>query len=356
MSENILILGGAGFVGSSLAIGLKMYHPDWRIICFDNLRRRGSELNIPRFQKFDIEFIHGDVRSASDLEPATFNSVNTIIDCSAEPSVLAGFASPQYVLQTNLLGTINVLELARQVQASLLFLSTSRIYPIETLKSINLIEEATRFTIASEQSILGISQLGISENFPLQGHRSLYGTTKLASEMLIEEYRQAYNVQSIVNRCGVISGPWQMGKVDQGVFVLWVAAHYFEKPLSYIGYGGTGKQIRDLLHINDLLRLVDYQLGHFSELDGDILNVGGGFANSLSLLETTQLCEAITGKSISIKTVEEARPGDIPLFITDSSQITSKTGWSPNINPEQTLKDIYDWIRKYETVLKPILS
>jgi len=355
MSDSILILGGAGFVGSSLAISLKKQHPQWKIICFDNLRRRGSELNLPRLKKFGIEFIYGDIRSYGDLEPKTFN-VDTIIDCCAEPSVLAGFTSPQYVLQTNLLGTINVLELARQINARLLFLSTSRVYPIETLKSVNLIESPTRFSIAAQQTIPGVSQLGIAEEFPLQSHRSLYGTTKLASEMLIEEYRQAYGLQAIVNRCGIITGPWQMGKVDQGVFVLWLAAHYFEKSLSYIGYGGTGKQVRDLLHIEDLLRLINYQLENFSELDGDVLNIGGGVENSLSLLEATKLCEAITGKSILIKSEEIARQGDIPIYITDSSKIISKTGWEPIMNPEETLRDIYSWIMEFEEILKPILS
>jgi CDP-paratose 2-epimerase len=355
MNESVLILGGAGFIGSSLAISLKQQHPQWKVICFDNLRRRGSELNLSRLRNLGIEFVHGDIRSASDLEPKMFD-VDTIIDCSAEPSVLAGFASPQYVLQTNLLGTINVLELARQVNAKLVFLSTSRVYPIETLKSINLVELATRFEIASEQTIAGISHLGISEEFPLQSYRSLYGATKLASEMLIEEYRQAYGIRAIVNRCGVITGPWQMGKVDQGVFVLWLAAHYFGKPLSYIGYGGTGKQVRDLLHIEDLLSLIDYQLEHFSELDGDVLNVGGGLENSLSLLETTNLCESITGKSILIESAETERQGDIPMFITDSSTIISKTGWKPIKTPAQTLQDIYNWIIEYETTLKPILS
>jgi CDP-paratose 2-epimerase len=356
MADNILILGGAGFVGSCLAISLKKHHPQWKVICFDNLRRRGSELNLPRLKSLGIDFIHGDIRFSSDLDPGIFNNVDTIIDCSAEPSVLAGFVSPQYVLQTNLVGTMNVLELARQIHARLLFLSTSRVYPIETLKSINLVEQPTRFAIAPEQTIPGVSHFGIAEEFPLQSYRSLYGTTKLASEMLIEEYRQAYDIQAIVNRCGVITGPWQMGKVDQGVFVLWLAAHHFKKSLSYIGYGGTGKQVRDLLHIEDLLCLINYQLEHFYELDGDVLNVGGGVDNSLSLLETTRLCEAITGKSISIRSEETARQGDIPIYITDSSKIISKTGWKPMINPERTLRDIYNWILEHETTLKPILS
>lgn len=353
MSETVLIPGGAGFVGSSLALGLKHQHPDWDIICLDNLRRRGSELNLPRFKAAGIQFVHGDVRSPDDLDPTAF-PVTTILDCSAEPSVLAGFGSPQYVLQTNLIGTINLLELARVTQARLLFLSTSRVYPIHTLKSLNFREGETRFELLPEQSLLGASEAGIAEEFGLQGARSLYGTTKLASELLIEEYRDAYGLQAIVNRCGVLTGPWQMGKVDQGVFVLWMAAHYFQKSLSYIGFGGTGKQVRDLLHIQDLLRLVEYQLAHFAELDGEVLNVGGGVSSSLSLLETTRLCQDITGHTIPIQAVTDERPGDVPIFITDSAKVMAKTGWQSQMTPQATLQSIYDWIAANEAILKPI--
>lgn len=355
MIEKVLVLGGAGFIGSSLAIGFKRLYPHWEIICLDNLRRRGSELNLPRLKQLGIQFVHGDIRSGSDLDPGVLK-VKTIIDCSAEPSVLAGFASPQYVLQTNLLGTINVLELARQTGARILFLSTSRVYPIAALKTLKLEELPSRFALAPTQTIPGASKQGISEDFPLKGYRSLYGTTKLASELLIEEYRQAYGIQAIVNRCGVITGPWQMGKVDQGVFVLWVAAHYFQKPLSYIGYGGTGKQVRDLLHVEDLLRLIQYQLEHFAELDGEVFNVGGGTSNSLSLIETTQLCQAITGKTTQIESCPEERSGDIPIFITDSTKAIKRTGWQPTIEPEASLQEIYLWICNNETLLKGILS
>lgn len=355
MPKAVLILGGAGFVGSSLALGLKQQHPDWQLTCLDNLRRRGSELNLSRFKLAGIEFVHGDVRSPSDLDPMAF-PVDTIIDCSAEPSVLAGFSSPQYVLETNLLGTINILELARHVQAQLLFLSTSRVYPIAPLKSLLLEELPTRFELAMTQTAMGVSVLGIAETFGLQGARSLYGATKLASELLIEEYRDAYGIQAIIDRCGVLTGPWQMGKVDQGVFVLWMAAHIFQKPLSYIGYGGTGKQVRDLLHVDDLLRLVDYQLTHFAELDGEVFNVGGGRDISLSLLETTQICEEITGHKIDFSRVVGDRQGDVPLYITDSSKIIQRTGWQPQITPRQTLESIFDWIRDNEATLTPILG
>ena len=354
MPERILIVGGAGFIGSCLAIGLKKIHPEWHIICLDNLRRRGSELNLPRLKSCGIQFVYGDIRTAADLDPIAL-TVDCIIDCAAEPSVLAGFSSPQYVLQTNLLGTVNILELARQTGASLLFLSTSRVYPIAAVKSIELLDLPSRFAIAPNQTLAGISELGISEDFPLKGHRSLYGATKLASELLIEEYRAAYNVPAVINRCGLITGAWQMGKVDQGVYGLWVAAHYFQRSLNYIGFGGSGKQVRDLLHVEDLLRLISYQLEHFAELDGEVLNVGGGLSNSLSLIEATDLCRKIAGKSIPIHPVLEERAGDIPIFITDASRVMEKTGWSPVIGPEAALQDIYDWIAANEAVLSSIL-
>jgi CDP-paratose 2-epimerase len=353
--NKLLVCGGAGFIGSSLAVGLKQKFPECQIICFDNLRRRGSELNLSRLKEHGIQFMHGDIRVASDLSPDVLD-VDVIIDCSAEPSVLAGFSSPDYVLQTNLVGTINLLELARQTRAAFLFLSTSRIYPVEPLKSIELIEAETRFAIAPGQTLKGFSSAGVAEDFLLQGYRTLYGTTKLASELLVEEYRHAYGLRAIVNRCGVVTGPWQMGKVDQGVFVLWVAAHHFQKSLKYIGYGGSGKQVRDLLHVDDLLNLVDYQLQHFDELDGDVLNVGGGMSNSLSLLETTQLCQAITQNTIDIAPVSEERPGDVPLFAMDCNRLNQRTGWQPTHSPEKTLEDIYRWLLAHETMLKPILA
>lgn len=354
MSEKVLVLGGAGFIGSSIAIALKKSHPDWEITCFDNLRRRGSELNLPRFKHHDISFLHGDVRSTTDLD-ASVLKVDMIIDCSAEPSVLTGFSSPQYVLQTNLVGTINILELARQVDAKLLFLSTSRVYPIAALKSLKVTEQDTRITIDPHQDILGISERGISEDFSLKGHRSIYGATKLASELLIEEYQAAYQVPAIINRCGVITGQWQMGKVDQGVFVLWMAAHYFKKPLQYIGYGGLGKQVRDLLFIDDLTRLIDYQIFHFTDLNGETFNVGGGLKTSLSLLETTQICEEITGHTINIQSVYEERQDDVPIFITDSSKVIQRTGWEPTTSPTLALQNIYEWIREHEADLRSIL-
>lgn len=347
MTRQVLITGGAGFVGSTLALGLAQRYPDWQITALDNLKRRGSELNLPRLKQAGIQFIHGDVRNQEDLDPVALKP-DLILECSAEPSVLAGYASPGYVLQTNLVGTVNCLELARQTQADFIFLSTSRIYPIKSLSNLQYTETETRFQLLEQQSLPGVSSQGIAENFPLNGARSLYGATKLASELLVAEYAEAYGLRTIINRCGVLTGPWQMGKVDQGVFALWMAFHYFKRSLKYIGYGGTGKQVRDFLHVSDLLNLIDLQIHQLSKLAGQTFNVGGGVNNTLSLCETTQLCQEICGHSISITPLPASRMGDVPIFVTDSSKVMYATGWQPQKDAKTTLTEIYEWLHKFE--------
>jgi CDP-paratose 2-epimerase len=354
MDLSVLVTGGAGFVGSNLAIELKERHPEMRIGALDNLKRRGSELNIPRLREAGVEFVHGDIRNKEDLPNF---GIDLILECSAEPSVLAGYdGSPDYLLNTNLVGTLNCLELARRQGAGFIFLSTSRVYPIHALGSLRYEENESRFVLADEQPYPGVSVHGIAEDFPLGGARSLYGVTKLASEMFVEEYRAAYGIKAVVNRCGVITGPWQMGKVDQGVFALWMARHYFGGELSYFGYGGTGKQVRDFLHVADLFELVDEQIRDLDLFDGRTFNVGGGLEKSLSLLETTHMCEQITGKRISIEQRPETRMADVPLYISDHRRITELCDWRPSRDSKQTLSDIYYWIRENENLVRATLT
>ena len=180
--------------------------------------------------------------------------LDAIVECSAEPSALAGAdGETAYTVHTNLTGAYNCLELARRDSAQLIFLSTSRVYPMRPQSELSYEEGPTRFELFDRQAVRGASSAGISEEFPLDGARTLYGATKLAAELLIEEYAEGFGLRTAVNRCGVIAGPWQMGKVDQGVFAFWLFHHHFGLPLSYIGYGGEGKQVRDLLHVDDLL-------------------------------------------------------------------------------------------------------
>ena len=209
-----------------------------------------------------------------------------------------------------------------------IFLSTSRVYPIARLEAHPWREEATRFAW-EDRGTPGVTSRGVSETIDLSGARSLYGCTKLAAEQLIEEYRAAYGLKAAVNRCGVIAGPWQFGKVDQGVAALWVMAHHFGRPLSYIGYGGEGKQVRDFLHVDDLCGLLVEQIRHFDSWEGWLGNVAGGLQNAVSLCELTGLCREITGANISIKSVPENRPNDLRLFMGDCAKLFARTAWRP---------------------------
>jgi CDP-paratose 2-epimerase len=353
--KTILITGGAGFVGSNLALLLKEQDSNQRIICLDNLKRRGSEFNLDRLKKFGIEFIHGDIRLKEDL--FQLPKIDSIIECSAEPSVLAGIGgSPEYLIQTNLLGTIHCLELARRDHSDILFLSTSRVYPIQTINALNYIETQTRFELTDIQTIQGASNNGLTEKFPLDGTRSLYGTTKLSSELFIQEYIDVYGIRGIINRCGVLTGPWQMGKVDQGVIVFWAANHIYNKQLSYFGYGGEGKQVRDILHIKDLFNLIQIQLKNIDSLNGMIFNVGGGRKISTSLYELTEICSKLTSKSMQINKVKEDRISDIRIYITDNSHVKNSTGWEPTISVNLIMEEIIQWITDNKDLLRPIFG
>ena len=217
-----------------------------------------------------------------------------------------------YPVETNLLGAYNCLELARRDGAQFVFLSTSRVYPYEALGRVAVDEGETRLEIEPGPELPGVSPAGITEDFPLAGPRTLYGATKLAAELLITEYGARFGFPTVVDRCGVIAGPWQMGKVDQGVFALWALHHHYGVPLSYIGYGGEGRQVRDLLHVEDLCELIELQLADPSDWNGATLNVGGGAGCSLSLLETTELCRELSGNEVAIDSVPETRYGRRP--------------------------------------------
>lgn len=353
--NTVLITGGAGFIGAHFALGFKRRYPGTRVVALDNLKRRGSELNLTRLAEGGVEFLHGDVRAVNDLP--RLERLSLIVECSAEPSVLAGFGeAPGYVIDSNLNGAINCLELARVTGAAMIFLSTSRVYPINRLRAINLNETDTRLEVLSEQTQPGISVEGIAEGFPLDGARSLYGATKYAAELFIQEYSAMYGLRAIVNRCGVIAGPWQMGRVDQGIMALWISRHIFHGNLSYIGFGGGGKQVRDMLHVEDLLELVLLQAERMDTLQGATYNVGGGVTNSVSLFELTQLCREVTGTEIEIASNPQERPADIPFYVTDNAFLQGRCEWSPRRPLQIIAEDTARWIVDNRRALEKILG
>jgi len=354
MSRTVLITGGAGFIGSNLALFFKDQLKNYNIICFDNLIRSGSQINVKRMQEAGIEFVKGDVRNKADLDQ--FSQIDLILECSAEPSVLASFEDPQYTIDTNLIGTIHCLELAKKTGAQFIFLSTSRVYPMKSLSAIGHEELDTRFDWRKDTSGVGYSYEGINMDFPLNGAKSLYGATKLASENIICEYFDMFGLKGVINRFGVIAGPWQMGKVDQGIVGFWLAQHMYDGKLKYIGYKGEGKQVRDALHIKDACALILQQVLDIDKVNHQIFNLGGGRKNAFSLMELTESIQKITKKSMTIESEAEDRKGDIRIYIADNSKANEVMGWQPKHSLEDILIDTKEWIDTHFDLLKNVLA
>ncbi len=351
--SRVLVTGGAGFVGANVAVALAGDGDE--VVALDNLHRAGSELNLPRLEAAGVRFVEADVRDRDAL--AALEPIEALVECSAEPSALVGMSGDTaYPFETNLVGAYNCLELARRDGAQLVFLSTSRVYPYGPLGELSLRATATRFELEPSQPHPGASAAGISERFPLAGARTLYGATKLAAELLVEEYAANFGLRTVVDRCGVIAGPWQMGRTDQGVFTFWLLHHRFRRPLTYLGHGGSGRQVRDLLHVDDLVALLREQLADPDRWAGFVGNVGGGAGCSLSLAETTAICRELTGNTVEIEGSDAGRPGDVPLYISDCSRLFDRTGWRPSREARDVLADINAWVDANEAAVAAALG
>jgi CDP-paratose 2-epimerase len=351
--REVLLTGGAGFVGSHVALALRTSFPSLSVTVLDNLRRRGSELNVPRLTAAGVRFVHGDIRNPGDF--AAVPPPDLLIECSAEPSATAGYGtSPDYVMSANLVGCFHCLELARRSKADFVFISTSRVYPYRTLNGLLFDDTGTRYALA-DQEVTGASRQGISEELPLDGPRSLYGMTKLAAELMVEEYGDAYGIRFIINRCGLLTGPWQMARSDQGVVALWLAAHVFGRPLKYVGFNGSGKQVRDFLHVSDFCELLVAELTQFDAFAGRPLNVGGGLGFSFSLRELTEVCRAVTGNRIPIDSEPGTRPADVRIYITDHRRLSAIGGWRPRRDLRSTVEEMHAWMLREGPQLERVL-
>jgi CDP-paratose 2-epimerase len=339
----ICVTGVAGFVGSQLAKSLKAAMSGVELLGIDNLSRRGSEGNLKSLAAIGCKFIHGDVRSADDI--AAIPACDWIIDCAAIPSVIAGLGGDSaQLVGHNLTGTLNLLEKCRRDRAGLILLSTSRVYSIPALLAIPLKRQGTRFVVVPEGRFpAGSTTDGISDAFSTAAPVSLYGATKLASEIMALEYSATYGFPLWINRCGVIAGPGQFGKIDQGVISFWMYQWLCDRPLSYIGFGGHGHQVRDFLSPMDLAELVSLQLADPNRRCPKTVNVGGGLECSISLAELSEYCARRFGAARTLGCVPETRAFDVPYYVTDNAHVKQYWSWTPRIGREKILDSIADW-------------
>ena len=350
----ILITGGCGFIGSNIAVFLKELNRKNRIYCADNFYRKGSIENKKRLKKKGIDVIKCDIRSEKDL--SKIPNFDFLIDCAADPSVATGFKNGlRYLIDTNLIGTLNCLNLVKKNKAKIIFLSSSRIYPFDIINN-KVTYKVIDNSFFPKKNILGLNQKkGINENFQTTGLKTFYGFTKFSSEELIKEYCYANDISYLINRSGVVAGPWQWGKIDQGFIVYWMICYLFKKKLNYIGYNGKGYQVRDVLNIRDLLELINLQIYNFDKFENEIFNIGGGQKNKISLYNLTKKTDEIFKERKKIFQIKDTRYGDIPYYVTDNSKIYRKCGWNPQIDVFRTIEEIFDWTNTNISLLKKYL-
>jgi CDP-paratose 2-epimerase len=338
----ILVTGACGFVGSNLVAAIREHSAETEIIAIDNFIRPGTQLNRPRLETFGCRFFHGDIRSRSDLD--NLPAADWVIDAAANPSVLAGVdgrSTSRQVAEHNLAGTINILEYCREHHAGFILLSTSRVYSVAGLAGLTLREKDLRFELDQHASHPnGVTTAGIREEFSTVAPVSLYGATKLASEILALEFGQTFQFPVWINRCGVLAGAGQFGTAEQGIFAYWLHAWKANRPLRYFGFGGSGKQVRDAFHPADLARLVIAQLGEWEiAATESIWNVGGGPGSAMSLAELSSWATKRFGDRLVSRDLSK-RPFDIPWLVMDSCRAEKRWGWRPSRSLDSVLEEI----------------
>ncbi|MGA1997484.1 MAG: NAD-dependent epimerase/dehydratase family protein [Bryobacteraceae bacterium] len=344
----ILITGVCGFVGSTLAECLLERVEGLRVAGMDNLMRPGAETNRMRIERLGVEFVHGDLRSASDI--AGLPACEWVIDAAANPSVLAGLSgagSSRRLFEHNLAGFGNVLEYCREHKAGLLLLSSSRVYSIAALAAMPLRVRDQAFAV-DPAAVLprGLTVNGIGVDFSTAAPVSLYGATKLASEIMALEYGGAFDFPVWITRCGVLAGAGQFGTPAQGIFAFWVNAHLRRRPIRYIGFNGAGYQARDVFHPRDLAALMVAQM-RAARSDGQrIYTAGGGPANTMSLAQLTAWCDERFGRHAPAAD-PEPRMYDVPWMVMDNTGVTADFGWQIEMSLPTILEGIAQHARHH---------
>lgn len=334
----ILITGICGFVGSTLARELAA--AGHHVSGFDNFIRPGSETNRAPLEQLGVTVLTADLRDTAAMDalpPADF-----VIDAAANPSVLAGVdgkTSSRELVDHNLTGTINVLEYCKAHQAGFILLSTSRVYSIAPLATLNVTVVDHAFVPATALP-RHLSTAGLTEEFPTGAPISLYGATKLASETMALEYGETFGFPVFINRCGVLAGAGQFGRADQGIFAYWINAWLRKRPLKYLGFGGLGHQVRDCLHPRDLVPLLEQQFraGRLP-VEDRLINVSGGSASAMSLKQLSDWCDARLGRH-SVVQDGTPRPFDISWIVLDHAKATRLWNWRPGTPTPAILEEI----------------
>ncbi|MFY9484450.1 MAG: GDP-mannose 4,6-dehydratase [Patescibacteria group bacterium] len=340
----IFITGGAGFIGINLARHHLLKGDKVKI--FDNFSRKGSQANagrlVEQFGRDNLIVVPGDVAHDFELLKTELEGAEIIYHCAGQVAVTHSFINPRLDFEANALGTFNTLEALRLAApgATLIYSSTNKVYG--GLEDVTVVEEDKRYRFNDFEN-------GIPETRQLDFH-SPYGVSKGAGDQYVRDYARMYGLNTVVFRKSCIYGPHQMGVEDQG-WVAWFAlAAHFGKPITIYG---NGKQVRDVLHISDLINA--YQAAHenIATTKGQIYNIGGGPDNTLSLIELIALLEQEFGRKLEHR-FTDWRPGDQPVYISDITKAKNALTWQPAMTPAQGVKQLVGWIKDNESLYKQV--
>ncbi len=330
----VLIIGGAGFIGANTASRfMKKGH---EVTVFDNLSRRGTKWNLEYLKKEGpVKFVKGDVRKYQDLVNLFKKDKNydAVIHLAAQVAVTTSVTNPREDFEINALGTFNVLEAIRgaKINPAVLYSSTNKVYGGMT--DIKITERNGRYEYESLPD-------GIAEERLLDFH-SPYGCSKGTADQYMIDYSRIYGLRTAVFRQSCIYGYRQFGIEDQGWVAWFTIAAMLGKPLTVYG---DGKQVRDVLFIEDLIDGYEAAIANIDKIKGNAFNVGGGAKNTMSLLELLSFLEKFFGKKIPVK-YGGWRPGDQPVFVCDIAKAKKEFGWEPKTVPEEGVKKLYEWVK-----------
>lgn len=329
----IFITGGAGFIGSNSADYFLSRGHD--VTIFDNLSRVGGPANLQWLRQRHGErltFVRGDVRDYEALCLA-IGGADVALHLASQVAVTTSVQDPRDDFEINALGTFNVLEAVRHhaPQAAVLYASTNKVYG--GMEEVGIMEKDGRYAYASFPH-------GIPESYPLDFH-SPYGCSKGAGDQYMLDYARIYGLRTLVFRQSCIYGPRQFGVEDQGWVAHFVIAAAHERPITIYG---DGRQVRDLLHVSDLIRAYELGIERIDALKGTAFNVGGGPANTLSVWsEFGPLLQSLAKRPLTVN-YGDWRPGDQRVFIADIRKAHEQLGWQPAISPAEGIRALYHWV------------
>jgi len=336
MSGNYFVTGGAGFIGSNYVS--RLLERGEKVTIYDNLSRAGAPRNLKwlrdRFGAKSFDLVIGDVRDSAQVIVSA-RTADVIVHLAGQVAVTTSVVKPREDFEINALGTFNMLEAARLNERDPIFLysSTNKVYG--GMDDVNVVEKGMRWEYEN-------LPFGAAETQPLDFH-SPYGCSKGTGDQYVRDYHRIYGLRSVVLRQSCIYGPRQFGVEDQGWVAWMVIAAQTGKPISIYG---DGKQIRDLLYVDDLLAAYDAAIYKIEQVKGEVFNLGGGHENTMSIwTEFGPRLERLLGKSIPV-TYGEWRPGDQKVFVADIRKAQKMLAWKPEYSVEKGVAELFDWVSK----------